>query len=449
MSQSYPFRAVDKLARLLFEELWAAGRGGASRFTRAMVVSVRVCFIAVEGFLQDLCMLRASALTFASLLGLVPVLAVAFAVLRGLGWSGGRLESLILDRATVLSPEAIRVIVSYIDKTNFAGLGVIGGSLLFFTVISLLTNVEVSFNAIWGDVPARPFFRRVSDYLAVIVVAPLLLAVATSLTAALQSSSALSWLSRFGGVGVTVDYIVRWTAVGVVWLLFAFLYIVIPNTKVRLHAALAGGIVAGSVWQLTQWSYIRFQIGVANYNAIYGALAQLPLLMAWFYISWVIVLIGAEIAFAVQNVASYSHERRAAKASGHALVEYAGLAVAKELARAAEGEGQPPSVEEMALELDVPVRVIREIVTALARAGLIHGSGDRPERYYLSLAPHRIPLARLLDVLRGRVEEDPQAIASADGGDAVVEVFSRIRCSRDQTLAGQTVADLAMVDAKS
>ncbi|RMF23213.1 MAG: YihY family inner membrane protein [Deltaproteobacteria bacterium] len=439
MSNSYPIRAVERLARLLFEELWAAGSGGASRFRRFLVGVGRVCFITVEGFYQDLCMLRASALAFASLLGLVPVLAVAFAVLRGLGWSGERLESLILGRATILSPEAIRIIVSYIDHTNFAGLGVIGGSLLFVTVISLLTNVEMSFNAIWGDVPARPLLRRVSNYLAVVVVAPVLLAVATSLTAAVQSSAAVAWLSKLSGVGPTVDYFLKWTAAAVVWLLFAFLYIVIPNTKVRLVPALVGGLAAGSVWQLTQWAYIRFQIGVANYNAIYGALAQLPLLMAWFYVSWVIVLFGAEIAFAVQNVAHYSHERRASRASGHALLEYAGVCVARQLALAAHGRAEPPTVESLAVDLDVPVRLVRQIVTALSEAGFVHLSSDSPERCHLSLAPDRIGIAALLDVLRGKAGD---AVTAGRDEDSVAGLLAEVQAVRDQALAGKTLVDL-------
>ncbi|RMD82777.1 MAG: YihY/virulence factor BrkB family protein [Candidatus Dadabacteria bacterium] len=439
MGSSYPVRAVERLARILFEELWAAGYGGASRFKRALVLAGRVAVITVEGFVGDLCPLRASALAFASLLGLVPVLAVGFAVLRGLGWSGERLEALILGRATVLSPEAIRTIVSYIDRTNFAGLGVIGGSLLLVAVVSLLTNVETSFNAIWGGIPARPLVRRVSNYLGVLVVAPVLLAVATSLTAALESSAAIAWLSRLSGIGPAVDYVLKWTAIAVVWLLFAFLYVVIPNTKVKLHAALVGGIVAGSVWQLTQWAYIRFQIGVANYNAIYGALAQLPLLMAWFYASWMIVLFGAEITFAVENVGSLSHERRASRARGAALYEQAGLAIGQRLALTAAGMQPAPTIEELAFGLDVPIRTVREIVAALGSAGLVHISGENPPRCYLSRAPQCVSLAEFLGVLRG---ENGGIRAGLDQG-AVGRLLGEMQAARDRALEGRSLADLA------
>jgi len=265
------------IAKYLLDQLWTVGMGGASRFERAAVTVARVSYITVEGFVQDLCLIRASALTFLSLMALVPTLAIGFALLRGLGWTGMRLEKLILSKATLLSPEAIEVVVSYIDKTNFAGLGAIGGSILLVTFVSVMTNIEVSFNAIWGNAAPRSLFRRVTNYFGVMIVAPFLLVIATSMTALVSSLSAFEWFdSRFDVAG-SADQLFGYAIYGVVWVLFAFLYLFIPNTRVRVFPALVGGVVAGSVWQLTQWTYIRFQVGMANYNAIYGAMAQLPL----------------------------------------------------------------------------------------------------------------------------------------------------------------------------
>ena len=215
---------AERAARVFFDELWSAGAGGASYFGRAVVHAGRVAWITIEGFYADRILLRASALTFASMMGLVPILALGFAVLRGLGWRGDRLEELILSKATILSPEAIQTIVSYIDNTNFAGLGVVGGSILFFTFVSVLTNVEGSFNAIWGNLSPRPVLRRVIDYFGLMMIAPLLLAVATSLTAAVQSSAIMQQLGTMWGVGPALERTMSYTAQVLVWLLFAFLY---------------------------------------------------------------------------------------------------------------------------------------------------------------------------------------------------------------------------------
>lgn len=434
-----PLRVIRRAARFLLVELWSAGADGATRFQRTLVSAVRVGFITVEGFVNDLCLLRASALTFASLMALVPTLALAFAVLRGLGWRGERLEELILGKATLLSPEAIKLIVSYIDNTSFAGLGVIGGSILFLTFVSVMTNIEASFNAIWGGVSHRPLVRRVFDYFGVMVVAPVLLAVAMSLSAAVQSNGALQWISEAWGVGPALDYTLGYSSYVVVWVLFAFLYTFVPNTKVRLVAALIGGIVAGSIWHFTQFFYIRFQIGMGSYNAIYGAMAQLPLLMAWIYISWTIVLFGAEISYAVQNLHSYSRERRASGHSGQALREYAGLSIARRLAAAADGRCPAPSVEALALAVDLPTRLIRTLIDEFAAAGLVHIGADSSELCFLSRAPERIGVAEVLDLLRGSFRPP----ASDEGDISIKLVLGEVRGARDQALGGRTLKDLA------
>jgi len=162
--------------RALVERLWAAADIEASPVRKAALAAGRVLYIAVEGFIDDLCLQRASALAFTSLLALVPTLALVFAALRGLGWHGERLEALILSRATVLSPEAIETVVHYIDNTNFAGLGVIGGCLLFFTFLSVMANIEHAFNAIWGNATPRSLVRRITDYFGVMILTSVLLA---------------------------------------------------------------------------------------------------------------------------------------------------------------------------------------------------------------------------------------------------------------------------------
>jgi membrane protein len=435
-------KSADGPGKHLIDGLWSAGIGGASRFRRAAVTVARVGYITVEGFVQDLCLIRASALTFASLMALVPTLAIGFALLRGLGWSGARLETWILSKATILSPEAIELVVSYIDNTNFAGLGAIGGSVLLVTFISVLTNIEASFNAIWGNAAPRAFMRRIIDYCGVLVVAPILLILTTSMTAMVSGSSVFGWFSARFDVEGTADRFVGYGIYGVVWLLFAFLYVYIPNTRVRIVPALIGGIIAGSVWQLTQWAYIRFQVGMANYNAIYGAMAQLPVLMMWFYVSWVIVLFGAEIAFAVQNLRSYSLDRRAREAKGQAMREFVGLSVVRELARAASGRTEAPGIDALGASLDLPGRTVRDVVGELAKAGLIHTSEQNAGACYLSLAPSEVPVTRVLEVLRGRAPDGPR---SGDGeGAARIQVLLReAAAAQGRALSHLTLADLA------
>jgi len=433
---------LERTGRRLFDDLWSAGAGGASRFSRGLVACGRIAYISIEGFLQDLCLIRASALTFASLMGLVPILALTFSILRGLGWRGARLEELILGKATILSPDAIHTVVSYIDNTNFAGLGALGGSILFLTFVSVLTNIEGALNAIWGNLRPRPLLRRVLDYFGIMVIGPVLLAIATSLTAAVHSNAVLTWLDQQWGMGAIVDRLLGYTASAIVWILFALLYLFIPNTRVRFLPAAIGGVLAGSIWQVTQWGYIRFQIGMANYNAIYGALAQLPLLMAWVYVSWLIVLLGGEIACAVQNVGAYSRNRRARGASGQALREYAGLRIAGELAAAADGRKPAPEIADLAVALDVPIRLIRDIVDAFARAGIAHVTPGDDELCYLSLAPDAVTVSRVIEVLRGEL---PGGYASGSHAqdERVHELLDLAEGARSDALRSRTLRDLS------
>jgi len=219
-------------------------------------------------------------------------------------------------------------------------------------------------------------------------------------------------------------------------------YVFVPNTRVRIVPALIGGIAAGTVWQLTQWTYIRFQFGMARYNAIYGALAQLPLLMAWVYASWVIVLLGAEISFAIQNIGSFSRERRRAQAASFGFRECAGLTIVSKLADAAEGRDDAPTLEELATVLDLPLKLVRELLVRLSSAGLAHTTGEGAERCYLSLAPERIPVTEVLEVLRGG-KVDNLGVEESDSELKAREVVERVSAARDRELEGMTVKDLS------
>ncbi|MFQ5477924.1 MAG: YhjD/YihY/BrkB family envelope integrity protein [Candidatus Binatia bacterium] len=434
-------KLLHRWMEFLGEEIWKDGIERASRMRAGIVTVVRVAVITAEGFWNDLCMLRASALTYSSLLALVPVLALAFAILRGLGWHGDRLAKLILEKVTVLTPTAVETIVRYVDNTNVSALGAVGGAVLLLTFISVMANIESSFNAIWGNVGQRSLSRKISDYFGVMVVAPVLLALATSLTAGLQNNAMFGWLRGAVPLGSAVNLLMALSAWFTVWLLFGLILMFMPNTRVRVLPALIGGVVAGTLWQGTQWAYIAFQVGVARYNAIYGALAQLPILIVWIYLSWMILLFGAELSFAVQNLSLYSHDRGTA-AGGYAFRELLGLSIMARLSAAATGDDDSPTLEDLARELDAPLRELRELLTAFGVAGLVHWGGEGGERCFLSLAPQSIELSEVIRVLRGeqRGEASTQAADRERGVEATIAMLAR---ARTRTLGQATVADLA------
>ena len=416
--------------------LWAHEPAGTHTVRLYLRHLLRICSMVFRGFQRDLVLMRASSLTFATLLSLVPVFALAFALLRGMGWEGRRLQTLILEQVPVLTQSATDTIVSYVDNTNIASMSLVGGVMIFAVVLSVMANIERSFNAIWQGLPQRSIFRKFTDYLSVIVAMPLLLGAATMLTASVQVQHWMQTIDETVTV-VNSQHVWAWGANGLVCVLFAGFYMYMPNTRVRPTAALIGGSIAGIAWMLTQWGYLRFQFGMANYNALYGAMAQLPILMIWIYVSWVILLVGGEVTHAIQNVDEYARHRRA-RAHQPADRERSALLVLIELGKVALGQHPPTSPVGLARRTDLPFDVFSTIVEKLAAGGLVLQDTEKGW-IHLSQAPSAIPLVHALNVLRGGTPATNEQEASP-----LDKVLDKLAVSRQTALEQQTVADLIL-----
>ncbi len=302
---------MDKIRRLFtrFVEfftttLWRARRGEQTAIQWLAIRLMRTVILSVQGFARHHGPLRASALTFFTLLSLVPVAAMAFGVAKGFGFER-RLQQELLDKFSAQQEVVTQVIEFAQNMLNntkggmIAGIGVV---VLFWAVIKVLGNIESSFNHIWG-VRSRSFIRKLSDYLTIMLVCPVLVIMSGSLTVFITSQvSAISGrfeLLQMAGPAIYVGLkVLPYT---LIWILFTLTYMIMPNTRVRFDGALLAGIIAGSAYQVVQAAYIDFQIILAKYNAIYGSFAALPLFLLWLQISWFIVLIGAEISHAYQH----------------------------------------------------------------------------------------------------------------------------------------------------
>jgi len=288
---------IDRSRNFLDHELWEMDATDKPWWRRALINQGQILALVVRGFISDGCMLRASALTFTTLLSLVPLLALVFSVLKGFGVQN-ELEPLLLEQLAVGGGAAVTKIVEYINNTNVARLGSYGLIFLIVTVLTLLSNIEKSFNSVWGVVETRPMLRRFTDYFSVVTIGPLLVVVAISMTSTLKSQQLVITLIKYEYLGEVLLFMFEILPFMVMWLVFAGLYLFMPNVKVSPRAALIGGVFGGTLWQLSQWGYLNFQVGVARYNAIYGTMAALPILMVWIYLSWMIVLLGLEMTYA-------------------------------------------------------------------------------------------------------------------------------------------------------
>lgn len=251
-------------------------------------------------FFDDRCPILASALSFSSLLSIVPFLAIVFAILKSMDLHTA-LTPLILSNVAVGSHEIVASILRYIHNTRVTSLGVIGIVTLLMTIMATLDTLEEAFNQICDLDRQKAYHHKLRDYLIVIFSIPLLITLSASITTSLQHQDVIRWFLRLPGFGRLLLVLFRLTPYLSIWIALVSLFKFIPNTRISIRNALIGGLLAGTILQMAQWAHIHFQFGVARYNAVYGTMALLPVFMLWIYTSWVIVLAGMEIVWYLQK----------------------------------------------------------------------------------------------------------------------------------------------------
>lgn len=378
-------------------------------------------------FAADACPLHAAALAYSTLLSLVPLLALMFAVFKGLGLQW-RLEPLLLSRLS-LSPEVTARILTYIDRTNVKTLGVVGALALLTSVISVLGGMERSFNHIWRVRHGRTWWRRLTDYGATVLLTPFLLLAGTVLTSTLHVRTLVEWAAHTGYSGPAVLLVLRLVPLAINTVALATLYAIMPNRRPDVRAIAVGAIVAGCGWQVVQWAYVVFQIGAADYNAIYGALAQLPVTLVWLYVSWTVVLAGAELA----ALTEFGTEGTDTTPPPAWLVALALLLSAAEHFRA--GDASVLRVAQLARAWRLDPARAATIAEDLCEAQLLAAVRDAAGSYVLARAPETIELAPLIDRLDDRLVVPRREVR-------LNELLQRLLAARCGALAAGTLADL-------
>lgn len=262
---------------------------------RAHVAGLLVAVpLAVVSFFRDRCIQWAAALAYYTLIGLVPLLIALFAFIKGFGLHRG-LTPFIVSTIGAGSPEVSVHIVRFLDKTNVAAVGLLSLVGAVLAAFGILGNAELCLNTIWGGIPGRPVLRKFRAFMSVAVLAPVMLLVALAVTTFLRRGTAAWVFFEQLYLGDAVLVVLRLVPYALLWLSFTMLYRVLPNRPVRLRSAIVGALVAGSLWQFAEWGYVTFVIRLVRYSAFYGALWQLPILLAWVYVAWLIILFGAEV----------------------------------------------------------------------------------------------------------------------------------------------------------
>ena len=355
-------------------DLWRIRLKNLEGSRRLIVKSLRILLIAGKEFISDKCALRASALTFYSLLSIVPVIAMAFAVAKGFGFQH-MLEKELLGQFAG-QEEVINRVITYartlLEQTRGGLLAGIGAATLLWTVIKVMTNIEQAFNDVWAHTAPRSFGKKFSDYLSFILVAPLLLIISGSATVLVvsQVTTITEKIAVLGLFSPVIMLMLKLLPYIVIWILFTFIYVFMPNTKVAFSSGLVGGVIAGTAFKILQWAYIFFQVGVSRYNTIYGSFAALPLFLVWLQLSWLIVLVGAELSFAHQNVDEYELEPDSRKISD-SLRKIIDLAIVQRLAKSFQKGDGPLTDQKISAALDIPIRLVKERLGVLSASGLV------------------------------------------------------------------------------
>jgi membrane protein len=374
---------IKKLQKFLKQDIWRIRRGEARGLRGRCIRLLRIFLISFSQFSSDMCSLRAAALTFFSLLSIVPVLAMSFGIAKGFGLDKLLREKLLENMQG--QQEVFNRIISFaetmLDNTKGGLVAGVGVALLLWSVIQILGNIESSFNDIWGIKKQRSLGRKFTDYLSLMLIAPVLYIVATSATVfvASQITVITQKIAFLGAVAPLIMLGVKLVTFLLFGGLLTYLYIAMPNGKIHFKSALLGGIVAGVLYQIVQWIYIRFQIGVSNAGAIYGSFAALPLFLIWLQTSWRIVLYGAELAFSHQNEQTFEFEQDCLSAS-YEVRKLLSLRIAQACVARFSAGLKPLSAEDIAAELEMPVRLTRDLIFRLTEAGILTTAQGESER---------------------------------------------------------------------
>jgi membrane protein len=362
------------ISNFIKEDIWMISDKDLNMVQRSGINVLKIMLLSVKGFSRDLCPLRASALTLYTLLSIVPVIALLFGIAKGFGFEE-KLEQQLMEQASDQDSMMLQLIEfsqNMLSSTKGGVVAGIGIVVLFWTVIKVIGNIEESFNHIWKIQNNRDMARKLSDYLALMMLAPVMLIASSSITVFVKTQ--ITWLVEVINLPAfgtkMVVYAMSFSPLVIMSLLFTFVFVFMPNQKINIRAGFIAGVVTGVMYQLVQWAYLTLQIGASSYNAIYGSFAALPLFIIWLQMGWIVVLFGCEISFFIQNFDSYRHNEKFSNLS-FSLRKNIALQVCHNIVMRFSNGEEAPDAEQIAKELALPLSVIQKAIAALKDSNLI------------------------------------------------------------------------------
>ena len=434
---------IAEAATALHDQLWRKDIQRMGQPRRFVLITLRLLYVTVRELLTGNLTLHAMSLVYITLLSLVPLLAVSFSILKAFGVHN-QMEPMLMRLLEPLgeqAPEITQQVVGFVANVKVGVLGTVGLAILIYTVISMLQKIETAFNSAWHVRTLRSISHRFSLYLTVILVGPVLVFTAIGITASVTNHEWVRYLLTVEPLGTLYVQVSKLLPYLLVWAAFSFIYLFVPNTTVHFRPALIAGLIAALIWQTAGWGFAQFIASSSKYAAIYSGFAIVIIVLIWLYINWLILLVGAKIAFFIQNP-RYMTLEHVPVALSNRMQERLGLMVMYLIGKQHLDGGEPWSIEKLSNVLQMPAELVERQVTQLQDNGFLTATASEPPAY---LPAHSIESLRLSDLLAGirRAGEgaslNPDRYATMQAADSVISELEQCAIT---TLGERTLRDM-------
>lgn len=377
---------LKDLNSFLQDELWRVNSDEVSKPRRILYYLLKVIISSINEYNKGRVINKAAALTYSTLISIIPILAILFAIAKGFGFS----SIIETELRTNLhgNSEAAETIITLVDSylTHarsgiFIGAGLI---ILLWSILSLTNNMERTFNSIWQVQKPRTVYRKITDYFSMIVLLPIFTVVSSGIT--IFMTTTLKTIENYELLAPILQIIIRFTPFTISSIMFTALYVFIPNTNVKLKYSIIPGIIAGIAFQSFQYLYVGSQIWVANYNAIYGSFAAIPMFILWTQISWSICLFGAELCYVTQNIKSYYYNKETYKISRR-YHDFLCILIMSLICKKYETSLPPYTAEAISDEYKIPIRLVKSIIYELLNINMLKETPDKNDPETMAYVP--------------------------------------------------------------
>ena len=423
--------------------IWETSLSSMHKWQAWLIQMLRILIATVRDIAEGLPTLRAMGLVYTTLLSMVPLLAVSFSVLKGFGVHN-QVEPLLLNLLAPLGEQGVEMtnkMIGFVDNVNVRVLGSLSLVFLFYTVISLMTKIDQALNNTWRIKQYRGIIQRITEYISIVMVGPVLIFAGVGLTASISTSTVATALASMEGYGTLIWLISKLTSFLLIAGAITFIYILVPNEKVKIKSAFTGAVAAALLWKLTGWLFSSFVAGSAKYSAIYSGFAVTIIFMIWLYLSWLILLIGASVAFYDQHPERTSSRQQILRLSAR-LREKIGLLLMLRVGQSFHHDGDKLTKQQLSKNLDIASEALSLIIQPLEQHGLLTESCDKKSVYLPGKSLEHIKILEILQAVRSAQESthlNPDNVASDESVDNLLQ---NINESISNSIGDMTLLDL-------